>query len=238
MTPLEGFVGSPLGAVTLTLALYAAASALYERVRWALLHPLLLTIGGLIALLTLLGVPYAHYEAGSRMIAFFLGPAVVALAVPLAEQWGTIRREARAIGAAVGLGAVAGAFGAAGTAALLGASPEVVLSVAPRAATTPIAIGVAEATGGEPPLTAAFVIASGIAGAVVGPALLRVCRVRRAVARGLALGAAAHGIGTARALEQGPEEGAASGLALGLCGLATALVVPPVVALLRAVGLL
>lgn len=222
-------IASPLFAVTLTLAVYAGASVLYARLGWALLNPLLVTIATLIGLLLVLGIPYVTYDEGGRLLSFFLGPAVVALGVPLAERWDAIRRQGRAIALAIGVGSVVGVLSAAGTAALLGASPEVVLSLAPRAVTTPIALGIAERIGGEPSLAAAFVIASGIVGAVIGPGLLRAMRVRPA-AFGLALGAAAHGIGTARALEEGEAEGAAAGLAIALMGIGTAVVAPPLAA--------
>jgi predicted murein hydrolase (TIGR00659 family) len=226
-------VASPLGAVTLTLAVYAGAGRLYARLGWALLNPVLVTVAVVIGALSLLGVEYEAYDRGGRLLSFFLGPAVVALGVPLAERWGEIRRQGRALAVSMVLGAVVGVLSGAGTAALLGASPETVWSVAPRAATTPIAIGVAEALGGVPALTAGFVIASGVAGAVVGPALLRLVGVRGPAAFGLAMGAAAHGIGTARAFEEGEAEGAAAGLAIGLCGVATAALAPALAALLR-----
>jgi predicted murein hydrolase (TIGR00659 family) len=224
-------LASPLFAVTLTLGVYAGASALYARWRCALLNPLLVTIVAIIGVLLALGIPYATYDAGGRLLSFFLGPAVVALGLPLAERWDEIRRQGRAIGVAVGIGSVVGVLSAAGTAALLGASPEVVLSLAPRAVTTPIAIGIAERIGGEPSLAAAFVIGSGIVGAVVGPAVLRALGVRRRAAFGLAMGAAAHGIGTARALEEAEAEGASAGLAIALMGIGTAAVAPPLAAL-------
>lgn len=233
---MGSLLASPLGAVTLTLAVYWVAGRLYARLGWALLNPVLVTIGAVIALLTLLGVDFETYDEGGRLISFFLGPAVVALGVPLAERWDEIRAQGRALAVAITLGAVVGVLTSAGVAALLGASREVVLSVAPRSVTAPIAIGIADALGGVPPLTAGVVIASGVAGAVVGPAILRGIGVRGATAFGLAMGAAAHGIGTARALEEGEAEGAAGGLAIGLCGVATSVLAPLLVGLLRVLG--
>lgn len=222
-----------LAAIVATVAIFAAARWLYGRTRVLLLNPVLLSIVALILALRGLGVEYETYQRGGRLLSFFLGPAVVALGVPLAARWDEVRRRGRAIFASISVGAVVGVLSAAGTAALLGAPAEIVGSLAPRSVTTPIAMGVAAGVGGIPALTAALVIASGVFGAVVGPPLLRALGVRSRTALGLALGAAAHGIGTARAVEEGEAEGAAAGLAIGLMGIATALLAPLLVGLLR-----
>jgi predicted murein hydrolase (TIGR00659 family) len=220
----------PVLAIVLTAGVYYGARWLYGRVRHPLLNPLLVAIVVLVALLVLSGTPYEAYNRGGRWISFFLGPAVVALGVPLYQQWDEIRRRGRAILVSIGVGSVVGILSGAGVAALLGASREVVLSTAPRSVTTPIAMGIAEKLGGIPSLSAVLVISTGVVGAVVGPALLRRLGVRSPTAWGLAMGSAAHGIGTARALEEGEAEGATSGLAIGLNGVATAILAPLLVA--------
>lgn len=180
----------------------------------------------LMAFLTVSGIRYEDYFQGGRVISFFLGPSVVALGVPLYVQLEEIRKRGRAILVSMAVAAVVGVLSAAGTAALLGASAPVVASLAPKSVTTPIAMGIAEKIGGIPSLTAAIVIATGILGAVIGPGVLRLCGVRHPVAFGLAMGAASHGIGTARAVEEGEVQGAAGGLAICLNGIATALMTP------------
>lgn len=180
----------------------------------------------LMAFLTVSGIRYEDYFQGGRVISFFLGPSVVALGVPLYVQLEEIRKRGRAILVSTAVAAVVGVLSAAGTAALLGASAPVVASLAPKSVTTPIAMGIAEKIGGIPSLTAAIVIATGILGAVIGPGVLRLCGVRHPVAFGLAMGAASHGIGTARAVEEGEVQGAAGGLAICLNGIATALMTP------------
>ena len=160
------------------------------------------------------------------MIAFWLGPAVVALGVPLALQLERVRRNV--LGIAIGLvaGAVVGIAVATGVATLLGASPVVVRSLAPRAATTPIAVAVTARLGGIPALSAVVSIVSGAIGGFIGVGVLRALGVRSRLATGLALGAAAHGLGTARAAGEGDVEGAASGMAMGVVGVLTALIAP------------
>lgn len=227
----ESLAGAAL-AIAATLAAYYGARRLYARTGLILLHPVLVASALLIAALAALGIPYAAYDRGGRVLSYFLGPAVVALGVPLHRQWAEIARRGRAISASILAGSVVGIVTAAGAASLLGAPRQIVRSVAPRSVTTPIAMAVAQKTGGIPPLTAALVIGTGVLGAVVGPPLLRRLGVRSRTAVGLALGASAHGIGTARALEEGEVEGAAAGLAIGLMGLATAVLTPLVVRLL------
>jgi len=219
-------------AIAVTVAAYLAARRLYARFRHPLLNPLLVAITALIVLLYAAGIDYSAYDRGGRLISYWLGPAVVALGVPLWAQMEEIARRGRAMLVSIVAGSVVGIVSGTVTAIVLGAPRQVVLSVAPRSVTTPIAMGVAQKLGGLPPLTAVLVISSGVLGAVAGPAVLRLARIRSRTAWGLAMGSAAHGIGTARAVEQGEVEGATSGLAIGLMGLATAILAPPIVAVL------
>ena len=217
----------PLAALTATLLAWLAALRLNRLCGGhPAANPVLLAVAILAGGLLVAGVDYRAYFGGAQFVHFLLGPATVALAVPLHAQWGQVRRSApAAVAAVLGGGAFAAAAGV-GLAAALGAPPEVVASVAPRSVTAPVAMGVAESIGGLPSLTAAVVICSGIVGAALGPATLNLARVRDWRARGLAIGTAAHGIGTARALQAHPVAGAFSGLAMALNALLTALLLP------------
>lgn len=225
-------------AVAATVVVYALAQRLQRRTGAILLHPVLVSIVVLVAALRALGVDYEAYARGGRLLGFWLGPAVVALGVPLARQTEEIGRRGKAVLASIAIGAAVGTVSATAVAALLGGSGEVVRSLAPRAVTTPIAMGIAARVGGVPALSAAVVILSGILGAVIGPPLLRRLGIRSRTAVGLALGAAAHGVGTARAAEEGETEAATAGLAIGLMGVATAVLAPLGLALLAWLGLL
>ncbi|MFT8243388.1 LrgB family protein [Roseomonas sp. BN140053] len=217
----------PLAALTATLLAWVAAQGLARLCRGhpaanPVLFALVILAGGLL----LSGVEYRSYFQGAQFVHFLLGPATVALAVPLHAQWRVVRRSAPAAVLSVLCG---GAFSAAAGVAIalaLRAAPEVTASLAPRSVTTPVAMGIAEQIGGLPSLTAAVVICSGIVGAALGPAVLTLARVRDWRARGLAIGTASHGIGTARAIQANPVAGAFSGLAMGLNALATALLLP------------
>lgn len=218
--------------IAITIAIYALARWGYARTRSPLLNPALVSIAAVIALLVGTRTPYPEYDRGGHLLSFFLGPAVVALGVPLALQFTEIRRNARAIAAATIAGSIVGVLTGAGVAALLGAPHAVVRSLAPRSVTTPIAMAIAARIGGIPALSALVSIGTGVIGGVIGPGLLRAVSVRSRLATGLSLGAAAHGLGTARASEEGDVEGAASGMAMGLNGIVTSLLAPVIILLL------
>lgn len=226
-------VRSPLFGVALTLAVYALAERLYLRVRTPLAHPVAVSIVTIIATLVLLAIPHDAYAVGGKLLLFLLGPAVVALAVPLYDQRARLAGRALPIFAGILAGAFTSIVTAVGTARLLGASGAVAMSLAPKSVTTPIAIALAERVGGIPPLTACVVVLTGCLGAVGGPELCRALGIREPVAMGLAMGTACHGIGTARMLEIDALAGAVSGLAIGLNGIATSVILPLV---LRVIG--
>jgi predicted murein hydrolase (TIGR00659 family) len=217
----------PLAALTATLIAWLAALRLHAWCgRHPLANPVLFAVAILAGGLLAAGVEYRAYFAGAQFVHFLLGPATVALAVPLYRQFALVRRSAAAALASVVAGGAFAAAAGVGIALALGAAPEVTASLAPRSVTTPVAMGIAERIGGLPSLTAVVVILSGIAGAALGPLVLDLARVKDWRARGLAIGTAAHGIGTARALSVNATAGAFSGLAMGLNALATALLLP------------
>ena len=217
--------------IIVTLAVYAAARVAYNRTRLAVLNPAIISIAAVMIILLATRTPYAQYERGGRVIGYWLGPAVVALGLPLAQQLERVRRNFSPISLALLAGAVTGIVVAVVVARALGAPPVIVRSLAPRSATTPIAIAITARLGGIPALAAMVSIVSGALGGFIGVGLLRFTGVRSRLATGLALGAAAHGLGTARAADEGDVEGGASGLAMGVMGILTALLAPLVVAL-------
>lgn len=218
---------SPLLHLTLTLAAFQAGVWLYERGgRNPLLNPVLLAVLIVVAVLLAAGTDYATYFDGAQFIHFLLGPATVALAIPLYRQFEKVKRSAVAILVSLLTGSLTAAASAVAVGWALDASPDALISLAPKSATAPVAMGVAEQLGGLPSLTAVLVILTGIVGAMLGPPLLNLLRVKDKAARGLAIGTASHGIGTARALQESEVAGAFSGLAMGLNALATALLLP------------
>jgi len=218
---------SPLLHLTLTLVVYQLASMLYRRAGMTpLLNPVMLSILAIVAILAATGTPYEVYFDGAQFVHFLLGPATVALAIPLYRQFDKVRRSAPALLVSITAGSAAAVGSAVGIGWLLGGTREALASLAPKSVTTPVAMGIAEQLGGLPSLTAVLVIATGIIGAMIGPYVLDLLRVRSMAARGVAMGTASHGIGTARAMQVDEVAGAFSGLAMGLNALATAILLP------------
>lgn len=218
---------SPLLALTLTLVAYQAGAWLHKKSGGnPLVNPVLIAVGTIVCLLTITDTDYGTYFEGAQFVHFLLGPATVALAIPLYRQVQQVRNSLLAICVAVVSGSVTAALSAVGIGWLLGASEQTLLSLAPKSATTPVAMGISEQLGGLPSLTAAAVILTGIIGAICGSELLKLFHITDSRATGLAMGVASHGIGTARALQINEVAGAFSGLAMGLNALATAILIP------------
>lgn len=222
---------TPLFGLTATLVVYVLAQALYAHLNqaaWA--NPVLWSVVTLASLLTVTGVDYPTYFSGAQFIHFLLGPAVVALAWPLWERRSALGQHWRGLLAA----ALAGGVAASGSALLLGwvvALPhEVVLSLAPKSVTAPVAMGIADKLGGIPALAAVFAVVTGMVGALSDKALFGLLKIPTDtmgwMARGYALGTAAHGIGAARALQVNADAGAFAGLALGVQVVLASLLIP------------
>lgn len=224
---MREIVESPLFAVVLTLAAYRLGQEVRRLTGGhSLAQPVLIAIIVLGVALTVLDVDYTTYLEGGRLVAFFLGPATVALAVPLYRQLPNLKGLTLPLLVAVPVGAVVsvtlGYFVVKG----LGGSEELALTMAPKSATTPVSLAVSEVSGGIGPLTAVFAILAGILGAVAAPALMTWARIHDRRARGLAMGAVSHGVGTSRSLTDDETEGAFSGLSMGLSALTVSLLVP------------
>lgn len=223
---MNGFIASDLFLLTLTVALFCLGGVLCRRTRLALLHPVLLTFVAVIVFLQAAGIPYARYREATRLLDFALGMSVVALGYLLYEQAERLRRNLRPVAAATLAGCVAGVLSVVYAAKLFGAERMILNSIAPKSVTVPIAVAISEPLGGDVAVTSVVVFCVGIFGSIFGEWILRRSGVTDPEARGFALGSAAHGIGTARAIEIGAVEGAFSGLAMALMGLATALLAP------------
>jgi predicted murein hydrolase (TIGR00659 family) len=217
----------PLLWLTATLAAYAVGAALHERAgRAPLVNAVAIAVALLVPVLLGTGTSYATYFEGAQFVHFLLGPATVALAVPLFRNRHVVARAILPIAAALLAGALTAACSAMAVAWALGATRQSILSLAPKSVTTPIAMGISERIGGSPSLTAVLVICTGIIGAVIATPLLNALRVHDWRARGFAVGLAAHGLGTARAFQVDQLAGTFAGVAVGLNGIATAILVP------------
>ncbi len=217
----------PLLWLTATLAAYAFGHWLHRAAGSSpLVNSIAVAIALLVAVLVLSGTSYATYFEGAQFVHFLLGPATVLLAVPLYRNFNRVRRLLVPMLAALLVGSVTAVVSAVVVAAALGASTETLFSLAPKSATTPIAMGIAEEIGGLPSLTAALVIITGIIGAMAVTPLLNTLRVTDWAARGFAVGVASHGIGAARAFQVNQLAGTFAGIAMALNALLTAVLVP------------
>lgn len=173
-----------------------------------------------------MGIEYEVFRKGTQVIHFMLGPSVVALGYVLFEQVKYLHGNVLSILTSITVGAFVGIVSVMGIGYLMGADEVLIAMMQPKSVTTPIAMSIAERSGGIPSLTAVIVVGVGIFGSITGPVLLKVMGIESKIAKGLALGASSHGVGTAAAIQLGVVEGAISGLAIGLMGIATAILVP------------
>jgi len=218
---------SPLLGLTITLVAYSLAYRLYIHANSnPLLNPVITAVAALIMFLVLTDTPYAGYFEGGQFVHFLLGPATVALAVPLYKQCANLKKLWLPVAVALIAGVSVGALSSVGIAWLLGASWQTQLSLAPKSVTAPVAMGISEQIGGLPSLTAVLVVITGILGAVIGTRLFALMRIEDDAVKGIAMGVTAHGIGTARAFQISSGMGAFSGLAMALSAFATAIILP------------
>ncbi len=215
--------------LALTFGFFFLAKELQRRSRFILLNPVLIAIVLLIAFLKLWGIPYESYNAGGKMLEFWLKPAVVALAVPLYEQLETIKKDLLPIILSQFFGCLIGILSVVSLAQLFGASKPVILSLASKSVTTPIAMEVTQAIHGIPALTAVIVIMVGLFGAVFGHKTVHLARVRNPYSQGISMGTASHAIGTSAAMEMSSLHGAYASLGLTLNGIFTALLTPTII---------
>ena len=218
--------------LALTFGAFALFKELQRRTGCVLLNPILLTIASLILFLKLTGISYEAYQEGGQLIEFWLKPAVVALGVPLYLQLEMIKKQLLPILLSQLVGCLVGIVSVVLVAKLLGATPDVICSLAPKSVTTPIAMEVSNTTGGIPSLTAAVVVLVGLFGAVFGFKILTLGRVKSPIAQGLSMGTASHAIGTSAAMEVSRKYGAYASLGLTLNGILTALLTPAILRLL------
>ncbi|MDJ0859242.1 MAG: LrgB family protein [Dinoroseobacter sp.] len=222
----------PLLWLTATLGAYLAGDALFKASgRMPLVNPVLIAVALLALVLWATRTPYPVYFEGAKFVHFMLGPATVALAVPLWANLGQVRKTAVPMAAALLAGSVTAMVSALALGWAFGLRGEVLLSLAPKSATAPVALGISEAIGGLPTLTAVLVILTGIIGAVFVTPLLNLLRIRDWRARGFATGVAAHGIGTARAFQVNETAGAFAGIGMGVNAVLTAVLAPLIISL-------
>ena len=218
--------------LAITFGFFFFSKLLQKKTGWVVLNPILLAIALLICFLKFTGVSYETYNEAGSLVEFWLKPAVVALGVPLYLQLRMIKKQFMPILVSQLVGCIVGLVSVTIIAKLMGASPAVIMSLAPKSVTTPIAMEVSKAAGGIPSLTAAVVVVVGLFGAICGFKILQVGHVGSPIAQGLSMGTASHAVGTSRAMEVSGKYGAYASLGLTLNGILTALLTPTILHLL------
>lgn len=223
-------VHTPLLAIALTLCAYLMAMKVAEKLHFSpLANPVVIAVAMIIVVLSSTGISYADYFVAAQPIHLMLGPVTVALAIPLARQLPRLRKIAFPLGVGLLLGSITAIMSAVFIMIGMHGSYQLALSIGPKSATTPIAMGIAEKIGGIPSVAAAIVIVTGAIGALVARYLFNWMRISSPEIRGFALGLAAHGIGTARGFQVSKEIGTFAGLGMGLNGILTAFLAPSLV---------
>jgi predicted murein hydrolase (TIGR00659 family) len=215
----------PLFGVGITVIAYAAALRLHHRWKW--LHPLFLSSFAIIVILLAADIPYESYRSGGDMLVFMLGPATVALGVPIYKNAAVLKRQLRAIIAGAAAGSLCGMASSALFVWAAGGSKQLIATVIPKSVTSPISIEIVNLLGGFPELGAVLTVLTGLIGSIIGPPFLKMIRVRGDVAAGAAIGTSSHGIGTARMIRESELQGSAAGFAMGLAGILTSIMAVP-----------
>ncbi len=232
VTFVEQTLHSQIFLLTLTIVVYYASQLLYRRFSVMIFNPIIVSTLLIIAFLRATNIDYAEYYEANSVINFMLGVSVVSLSYLMHKNVNRIQGQKVSILFSTFAGSIVGVLSIILFAHLLGFEEVVSLSLQPKSVTTPIALSVSESIGGVAPITALSVVVAGIFGNVAGGAIMKLFRITDPVARGLALGSASHAVGTARAIEMGAVEGAIGGVAIGLMGLFTAIVLPIINALM------
>lgn len=226
-------LNNPILLLGLTLSLYLGAQWLQNKTGWIILNPILVAIALIIIYLKSTHTPYTDYQSAGKWLDFWVKPAIVALGVPLYQQLKTIRKQLLPIFVSQILGCVTGVLSVVIIAHFLGASHIVQWSMAPKSATTPIAMEIAAGIGGIPALAAAVVIFAGLVGAIGGYAVLRWAGIHQPISQAIALGTASHALGTAYVAKNSIRQSAYASLALSINGILTALLTPSILSLLH-----
>jgi predicted murein hydrolase (TIGR00659 family) len=225
---------APLAWLALTVGVWCLADGLAAAVgRHPLVNPLLMSVVVIVILLKATGTSYEIYSSGVRFIEFLIGPAIVAIAVPLFKNWSTVRRNAIPIATALLVGSVTAIASAAVMGRMAGLPETITLSLVPKSATTGVAMAISQSLGGEPTMTSTFTVTTSIIAAVLLVSFMRLLRLRNSAAIGFAAGLSAHSVGTARAFQLDSVAGTFAGTALCLNAILTAVIAPIVLAVLR-----
>ncbi|WP_026885365.1 LrgB family protein [Clostridium beijerinckii] len=223
---MQILINNVLFGLVLSLAAFEVGIFINRNTRVPILNPLLIAIGIIICFLFAFHIDFDTYNKGGQFINMFLGPSTVVLAVPLYKQLDLLKKNAKAILTGIFVGSAIGIISIIGISYLVGLNASVIKSLVPKSVTTPIGISISSQLGGVVPITVLAIIVTGIIGAVFGPTICKIFRIKDKVAVGVSIGTASHAVGTSKALELGEVEGAMSSLSIGIAGIMTVIIAP------------
>lgn len=230
---IELITQNPVLGILISLGTFMIGKKVNDRLKHPVFNPILIAIALSIIILKIFNIDYEVYRQQNTALTFFLGPATVVLAVPLYKNISVLKSNLTAILIGVTVGCIASISSVVILGRILGANNEILLSMSPKAVTTPIAMEISSVLGGIPSLTAGLVGITGVFGACFAPEILKLFRIRDKVAIGIAIGTSTHALGTTRAFQEGEVEGSMSSLSIALAGLITALIAPYVVLFIK-----
>ena len=223
---MNDIITSPVFGVIISLIAYEIGALIKQKLKLSIFNPLLIAIIILIAFLSKFNIEYNDYNLGGQIISFFLAPATVALALPLYKKFSLFKENAVPILAGILCGTISGIVSVIALAKLFNLSGELTKSLIPKSITTPIGMALAKQLGGLPSIAVVAIIITGILGSIIGPFLYKILKINDKVAMGIAMGSAAHAVGTAKAMEIGETEGAMSSLTIAISGIITVIIAP------------
>ncbi|MFD3155902.1 LrgB family protein [Haloimpatiens sp. FM7330] len=219
-------INNPIFGIMISLMAFEIGSIVYKKTNCAIFNPLLIAITLIIIFLLLFNINFDSYYKGGSIINFFLAPSTIVLAVPLYKKIKLLKANAIPIICGILVGSSCGIITIFYLCKLFKLDSALSISLLPKSITTPIGIEISKQLGGIPPVTVAAIIITGIMGAVIGPFVCKLFRIKDKVAVGISIGTASHAVGTTKAMELGETEGAMSGLAIGIAGLMTVFLAP------------
>ncbi|MEW9701823.1 LrgB family protein [Paenibacillus sp. SI8] len=222
----DNMLQHPIFGLSLCVLSYAFANVIYQR--WRFMHPLFVCTGLIILILIPLRIPYEDFKQGADVLTLLLGPATVALGVPLYKYRDLIRSNLKRVMVSVLAGSMTGIVSSAAIVGLLGGSQSIILSMLPKSVSSPISIEIATRLGAIPELTAVLTTMTGLFGSMFGTRLLNWLKITDDISIGIALGTAAHGIGTAKVVKDSEQQGGFAGLSMALCGIMTSILFIPI----------
>lgn len=217
---------NPNFGIILSIVAYTIGIKTYKKFRFAIFNPLLITVLLIIFILKFFNISLDTYNKGGNLIAFFLAPATVILAVPLYKHMESLKKHFMPIIIGVTVGSIVSVVSVFALSKLFRLDEVIIKSIIPKSITTPLGMEISKSFGGIIPITVVAIVITGILGAIIGPFIVDIARIRTKIAKGIAIGTGSHAIGTSKAIEMGEVEGAMSGLAIGLAGTVTVLIAP------------